>query len=477
MALITFAAAACSSLSPTPAPEELIVPAPSASPTKLLTEPAAEPTTKPPPSPTPQPTVRPTGSPAGAALTATIDQIDAGKFNREELAQTAFDYTTALAVGLGPRESGTGQEKAAADFLANEFAGMGYQVEIQPFTVKTLSSADSSFTLEQPGSAGALANPDDIHVNLLSGTADGEASGILTHVGLAMSSDVPDNGLEGQIALIQRGTISFRHKVNRAGQAGAVAAVIYNDVEGNFQGTLGRSNSESVSIPVVSISNEDGVKILESLSQGEVSATVSVVRKELSSRNVIAEKPGPGDDVVVLGAHYDSVPSLPGANDNAAGTAVLLTVAKSLAGQDLPFTVRFIPFGSEELGLRGSRAYLDSLTEEEASRIVAMLNFDALATGSAIRLLGTSRLTSLGIDLGHSLKITVTRSAGRVGSSSDHATFDRAGIPVLMFTAPDFSKIHTPEDTMEFVQADLLGDSARLALAVLEAPEFPVVLD
>jgi len=379
-----------------------------------------------------------------------------------------------LAQDLGPRASATDQEKAAADFLAREFAGMGYQVALQPFTLETLSPQDSGLTLEPPppGSESAPAAIGDIQINLLSGTGTGEASGILTNVGLAMSDDIPDQGLEGRIALIQRGTITFRQKVNRAGQAGAVAAVIYNNVAGNFRGTLGRPGSGSSSIPVVSISREDGAKLVEALSQREITATVSVVRKELSSRNVIAEKPGPGDEVVVLGAHYDSVPDVAGANDNAAGTAVLLTVAKSLAGRDLPFTVRFIPFGSEELGLRGSQAYIDSLTDEEVAQIAVMMNFDALATGTGVRILGSSRLTSMGINLGQSLGIPVTRSAGVSGSSSDHATFNRAGIPVIMFTAPDFSRIHTKDDTLEFVQANLLGDSARLALAMLEAPEF-----
>lgn len=376
---------------------------------------------------------------------------------------------------MGPRASATDQEKAAADFLAREFAGMGYQVDFQPFTVETLSVEDSGLTLKPPPpeTPSAAAGLDDIQINLLSGTAEGEASGILTHVDRALPDDIPDQGLEGRIALIQRGTITFRQKVNRAGQAGAVAAVIYNNALGNFRGTLGRPDSGSSSIPVVSISSEDGAKLLAALSQRDITATVSVVRKELSSRNVIAEKPGPGDDVVVLGAHYDSVPDVPGANDNAAGTAVLLTVAKSLAGRDLPFTVRFIPFGSEELGLRGSQAYIDSLTDEEVAKIAAMLNFDALATGSEIRILGTSELTALGMRLGQSLDIPLTRSVGLIGSSSDHASFDRAGIPVIMFTAPGASRIHTPEDTMEFVQANLLGDSARLALAMLEAPEFP----
>ena len=240
---------------------------------------------------------------------------------------------------------------------------MGYQTELQPFSFETLSREDSFFTLDPapPGLAGDGGTP----INLLSRTGAGEASGILTPVGLAMSGDIPAEGLEGQIALIERGAISFRQKVDRAAEAGALAAVIYNSEPGNFRGTLGRRSSGSSSIPVVSISGEDGTILLEALSQGEITATVSVVRKELFSRNVVAEKPGPGDAIVVLGGHYDSVPNVAGANDNASGTAVLLSIARSLADRELPFTVRFVPFGSEELGLLGSQAYLDSLSDEE----------------------------------------------------------------------------------------------------------------
>lgn len=461
--LITLAAAACSGQALRPSS-----PNPAESPTTTPSKESGG-------SLAPSSTTLTATSPSGDTPTISIQRVEPGEFSRDDLAQTAFDYTTRLAKDLGPRASATDQEKAAADFLAGEFAGMGYQVHLQPFTVRILSPQESSFTFVPPPSGAAL-DPgvlDDIEINLLSGSGTGEASGILTHVGLAMSDDIPEQGLEGRVALIQRGTVTFRQKVNQASQAGAVAAVIYNNVAGNFQGTLGRPDPDSIRIPVLSVSDEDGAKFLEALSQGEVTAKVSVVRKELSSSNVIAEKPGPGDDVVVLGAHYDSVPDVPGANDNASGTAVLLTVAKSLAGRDLPFTVRFIPFGSEELGLRGSQAYIDSLTEEEAARIAAMLNFDALASGVEVRILGASRLTTMGIELGKSLDIRVTQSAGTRGSSSDHATFNQAGIPAIMFTAPDFSRIHTPDDTLEFVQPGLLGDSARLALAMLQSPQFP----
>jgi len=56
------------------------------------------------------------------------------------------------------------------------------------------------------------------------------------------------------------------------------------------------------------------------------------------------------------------------------GTAVLLTIAQMLANIDLPFTLRIIPFGSEEMGLLGSRFYVDSLTAQELANTQAMLN-------------------------------------------------------------------------------------------------------
>ena len=462
MALAVLTAAACSA---NPSPKDTAQPPPTAQTTAPHTAPL--------PSATPEPTTQ-TAATDEPSLEIDTPAVSFSQSERQVLAQEAFEFNTVLAKELGPRASATDQERLAADYLAAEFAAMGYQVEIQPFTVSTLSLDDSSLSIEAAGEGAG--GPEVIPIDLLSGTAEGEVSGLLTPVGLAMSGDIPEQGLEGRIALIERGAITFRQKVNRVGQAGAVGAIIYNNVPGDFQGTLGRRDADSISIPVVSISDEDGARLLEALAGSEMSATLSVVRVTSPSRNVVAEKPGPGNAVVVLGAHYDSVPGVEGANDNASGTAVLLTVGKNLAGEDLPFTLRFVPFGSEEIGLRGSRAYLDSLTEEEVGRISAMLNFDALGSGPDVRITGTSVLTGLAVRLSKESGVPVTESAGSVGSvgsTSDHATFDREGIPVIMFSAADSSRFHSPQDTLEFVQPELLGDSAFLALAMLKSPDFP----
>jgi len=112
------------------------------------------------------------------------------------------------------------------------------------------------------------------------------------------------------------------------------------------------------------------------LDDSEVEASVTLTLEERPSQNVIAEKQGMCDSIVILilEGNYDSVAEASGANDNASGTDVLLTIARMLANIDLPFTLRIIPLGSEELGLLGSRFYMDSLTAQELANAQAMLN-------------------------------------------------------------------------------------------------------
>jgi aminopeptidase YwaD len=225
-----------------------------------------------------------------------------------------------------------------------------------------------------------------------------------------------------------------------------------------------------VEVPAVSISRFQGQR-LEELASGDagVEATVSVKLAEVPSQNVIAEKPGTGDKVVVLGAHYDTVANVPGANDNASGTAVLLTLAQELQQKSFPFTIRFIAFGSEEVGLLGSQAYVESLSVEERDQIMAMLNFDALGGGNNLVVLGDQELTSLVDEHGSSRGIDVAVSPGLRGGTSDHASFAEAGTPVIMFTSDDSSLIHSPQDNLESINPELPGNSARLGLDLLDS--------
>ncbi|GAA2996642.1 hypothetical protein GCM10017559_16430 [Streptosporangium longisporum] len=99
--------------------------------------------------------------------------------------------------------------------------------------------------------------------------------------------------------------------------------------------------------------------------------------------NVIADWPG-GDtnNTLMIGAHLDSVASGPGINDNGTGSAAILETALEVSRQSLAPTrhLRFAWWGAEELGLRGSQAYVNGLSSTERSRIKGYYNFDMVGS-------------------------------------------------------------------------------------------------
>ena len=108
-------------------------------------------------------------------------------------------------------------------------------------------------------------------------------------------------------------------------------------------------------------------------------------RKVLPTANVIAERTGANDDnVVMAGAHLDSVLAGPGINDNGSGSAVLLEIAQQLAHVKLQNTVRLAWWTAEESGLVGSTHYVNSLSEEELGRIALYMNFDMVGSPNYI---------------------------------------------------------------------------------------------
>ena len=439
--------------SPPAPPTPTLTPAPAAEPTAV---PAAEPIAVPTPTETATATTSPTAmatptpsAPAEVSAEASSTSLADG------LAEQAIGFLEAFTGGFSPRASATDQEKAAADFLLAEFESLGYDGELQMFTVEMPSSELR---------VGAEGHEIENLPLTLSGL--GEESGALTAVGQAFVEELPSDGLRGRVALIERGTITFEEKVGRVADVGAVAAIVYNNRPGLFGGTL----VSQASIPTVSISQESGQAILEMMEQGEVEAFVAFAIETRQSQNVVVDKPGDGDTgkVVVLGGHYDTVPNVPGANDNGSGIATLLTIARNVLDKSYPFDLRFVAFGSEEIGLFGSRHYVGSLSDTEIGKTAAMFNFDVVGSGPVVGVEGDEALVSAAIEGGAQIGITAERRFPGPGFSSDHAPFLRAVIPVAFFVTDDISRIHTPEDKIEFIQPELMGQSAALALALLD---------
>ena len=126
----------------------------------------------------------------------------------------------------------------------------------------------------------------------------------------------------------------------------------------------------------------DGVALAKSGSTAFVEVPPIQTREDF---NVIAELPGENaDNVVMAGAHLDSVIQGPGINDNASGSAALLEIALSLSKLEPQNTLRFAWWAAEEQGLVGSEDYVAGLSQPELDRIAAYLNFDMISSPNFI---------------------------------------------------------------------------------------------
>ncbi|MGW3245394.1 M28 family metallopeptidase [Streptomyces sp. NPDC001070] len=161
--------------------------------------------------------------------------------------------------------------------------------------------------------------------------------------------------------------------------------------------------------------------------------------------NLIADWPG-GDTnhVIMAGAHLDSVTAGPGINDNGSGSAAVLETALAVARENLQPTkhLRFGWWGAEELGMVGSKAYVNGLATTDRAKIDGYLNFDMIGSpnpgyfvyddNAALEKVFKDWFTAKGI----ATEIE-TEGDGR----SDHAPFKNSGVPVGgLFSGADYIK-------------------------------------
>ncbi|WP_243290164.1 M28 family peptidase [Bacillus sp. FJAT-47783] len=363
-----------------------------------------------------------------------------------------------------PRVAGTESEWKAVQYIKNEFESYGYHTELQPFTF---------MSYEEPTNVSLTVNGNRIETDPFTYTPNGNVTGELVFVGLGSVEDVQGKDLSGKIALIKRGSFSFAEKVLNAANAGAEAVIIFNHIDGELHGTLGGANDDFV--PVVSITKQEGEALVSQLSSGQAfTASVTVEGANVSaktSHNVIATKKATHkkkdtNQMVIVGAHHDSVDGAPGANDDASGTAATLELARVMANMPTDTELRFVTFGAEELGLIGSYEYVDSLTEDEINRTVGMFQMDMVGSRDA------GDLVMFTVDGEKNIVTDLAASAGvRTGTPltygqegrSDHVPFYYAGIPAALFIhSPVEPWYHSPEDTLDKISKEKLQETAEI---------------
>jgi len=176
--------------------------------------------------------------------------------------------------------------------------------------------------------------------------------------------------------------------------------------------------------------------------------------------------------VVILGAHLDSWDLGSGATDNGTGSTVLLEAARVLRKLDLKpkRTLRFILFSGEEQGLNGSRAYVEA-HKEEMARVSAVLVHDS-GTGrvETIALQGNPQVYDIVSNIVRPLRqmIGLEELSLRTEGGSDHASFNRAGVPGFFCQqerATYNQTHHSQADTFDkAIREDLLNGAQVLAV-------------
>ena len=301
------------------------------------------------------------------------------------------------------RLSGTSGFDASAQYVYDRMAAAGYDVSFQEFTFLLVSDRTPPVLQQVSPTAKTYVDGPDYQTMQYSGS--GDVTALLTAVDLLVPSPAPNSSTSGceaedfagfpagSIALMQRGTCSFRIKADNAAAAGATAVIIFNEGSpGRAAAFGGALNPPLLDRPVVGASFAVGDELRNGVLNGPTSVIAHLrtdtIAEPRTTRNVIAETTGGNPNrVIVVGAHLDSVSRGPGINDNGSGSATILEVAEVFAEQErVPRNrLRFMWYAAEEGGLIGSTFYVNSLSQAERDRIELMLNFDMIGSPNFVR--------------------------------------------------------------------------------------------
>jgi Peptidase family M28/PA domain len=305
----------------------------------------------------------------------------------------------------GTRAAGTDGYDDSARYVARHLRKAGYHVQLDPVEI----------TFDFPAVLRQLTPVEgDYETGVFIGSGSGEVEGMVHAIDISLEKGEDavstsgceaadfagvDWGGDADIALIQRGTCFFGTKALFAEEAGAEAVIIMNQGNTPDREELIVADATSVDdpanpgvalpdpvthgIPVVGASFEDGLALAEDGSTAFVEVLPSETRID---HNVIATLHGTKNkgNIVMAGAHLDSVIEGPGINDNGSGSAALLETALMMKKSHPKNTIRFAWWAAEEQGLVGSADYVDGLSEGQRNKIALYMNYDMVGSPNYI---------------------------------------------------------------------------------------------
>jgi Zn-dependent M28 family amino/carboxypeptidase len=342
-----------------------------------------------------------------APVASAIDKVDSKKLRKAVTVDGILEHERALqniAIAHdGTRVATSPGYDASVDYVVNRLRNAGYRVHLDGFDFPSWTLNGPSTFAEITPTARTFAENTDYIVSQFSAGGDVTAQIVPTNdiqipppggAGTGTSgceaSDFPPN-TSGNVALMQRGTCPFVQKYQNAKDAGAVAALIFNDGFEGREDPLFITSPVNIGIPTVMTSNDVGESLYNEAQSGAVTVhlVVDATTTPHTEYNVIADsRRGNPNRTIVVGAHLDSVEAGPGINDNGSGSSMDLEIAEQVANlnKDPRNRVRFAFWGAEEAGLVGSTAYVQKLLAQgDLDEVEANLNFDMVASPNFVR--------------------------------------------------------------------------------------------
>ena len=420
-----------------------------------------------------------------------IDRLMAGDIYTSS---ETMDSLTILCDDFGSRFGGTAGERKAAEFIKDKLIAYGLSnVALEPVEYVSWQRGETKLKLTAPieRELPCISLPHSPPASL-----DGEI--------IDLGDGGPDDfeklseKIPGKIVMVNsktrpRGATRWIHrseKYGRALMAGAIGFIFVNHYPGYGPATGGIGNNAEAPIPGISVSYEDG-KAIQRIMKRHGSVSIHLESTDScspgTSWNVSGEIPGsdPEAQIVMLGCHYDGHDISQGAEDPASGAVAVMEAARVLAKHagSLPHTLRFVLWGVEEIGLIGSRQYVEDHADE-LGQIRFYFNMDGagsikqkdvvLNEWQALEQLFTKWREQMALDyeVGQSMN-----------AHSDHYPFLMAGVPTGGMDTAD--KVltgrgygHTKFDTLDKVFIRGLQEAAdmaaRLALRLASVEEWPV---
>jgi Zn-dependent M28 family amino/carboxypeptidase len=378
----------------------------------------------------------------------------------------------------GNRFAGTTGHDLSAQYVVDQLQAAGYSPTLHHFTYDAFFERTPSTLRQVAPSSVTYVNGNDFRIMSYSGSGEVTAP-LATPSGDSRGCYAADFAgfPAGSIALVQRGTpagfpggsCTFRIKTNNAQAAGASAVLVYNNVSGVVNGTLGATGLSA--IPVLGLTQSLGQQ-LAATPGAVMHLRTDTASQPLDTYNVFAEtSSGDPNNVVMAGAHLDSVTAGAGINDNGSGSAAILETAIQMAKVKPRNKVRFAWWSAEESGLIGSNRYVAALPQSERDKIALYLNFDMVGSPNFVRFIydgdnsaGGGSVGPAGSDVIEQLFIDYFASQGLASAPtpfngrSDYGPFIAPGVDI-----PAGGLFTGAEGVKTAAQAEIFGGTAGVA--------------